>query len=69
MRYLGEVRHLTGLVAVPSDRLRIQVTGDFERGLSLRMARNPPTNPELQLPTSGPTDLVGFDDPCNIALL
>ena len=32
MRYLGEVRHLTGLVAVSSHRLRIQVAGDFESG-------------------------------------
>jgi len=37
LAYLAEQKEITG--AVPSDRLRIQVAGDFERGLSLRMAR------------------------------
>jgi hypothetical protein len=30
VRCLGEVRHLTGLLAVPGNWLRIQVAGDFE---------------------------------------
>ena len=40
MRCLSEVRHLTGLVGVPSHRRRIQVAGDLDSG---GMARNPLT--------------------------